>query len=111
MRFERLTRAETLTAGLARPELLRDYGNFFHETNSFDVNPRGMTELQNVLCIDHKVSKRNLIWPLTFSFSIVALIAILFGIHTRSVSTGAEAGGLMGVAIVLLWTYFLWLLG
>lgn len=38
-------------------------------------------------------------------------MAGLVGLLARSVVTGAEAGGFVGVANVLLWTNILWLLG
>jgi hypothetical protein len=66
--FENLRRADTLTAGFARPEVLRDDTSFFYETSSFNVTPDGMTECRQVLCIGHEANKRYLIWPLAFSF-------------------------------------------
>jgi hypothetical protein len=109
--FENLQRADTLTAGFARPELLRDDASFFYETSCFDAMPDGMTKNRQVLCVGHEVNKRYLIWPLAFSFSIAIVVAIITGVLARSLASGAEAGGFISVAIVLMWSYILWLLG
>jgi hypothetical protein len=66
---------------------------------------------RKILCIRHEINKQYLIWPLVFSFSIAIVVAIVTGLLAHRAASGAEVGGFVGVAIVLIWSYILWLLG
>lgn len=83
----------------------------FHETVSFDVENTGAAAKRKVLCIGHVVDKMYLAWPLALSFVIATVAAVIAGVVTHSVSSGAELGGFIGVGVVLSWSYILWLLG
>ncbi|KAI4609658.1 hypothetical protein J4E80_008303 [Alternaria sp. BMP 0032] len=96
---------------LLRPKLLRDSGRMFHETTSFDVENTEAATKRKVLCIGHVVDKTYLAWPLALSFVIATVVAVIAGVATHSVSSGAELGGFVGVGVVLSWSYILWLLG
>ncbi|KAI4662007.1 uncharacterized protein J4E78_004798 [Alternaria triticimaculans] len=109
--FEDIETSHALSAALLRPGLLRESGRMFHETGSFDVENTEASPKRKVLCIGHVVDKRYLVWPLALSFAIATVVAVIAGIATRSVSSGAELGGFIGVGVVLSWSYILWLLG
>ena len=111
VQLENLERWQALSGGFLRPETLRENGRLFHETSSFDVGAVDAASKRKVLCVGHAVDKSYLVWPLAFSFCIAVVTAVVAGIVTRSVSSGAELGGFVGVAIGLLWSYVLWLLG
>jgi hypothetical protein len=83
----------------------------FHETNSFDVDNTGTAATRKVLCVSHVVDKTYLAWPLALSFVIATVVAVIAGVAMRSVSSGAEVGGFVGVGVMLSWSYILWLLG
>lgn len=85
-------------------------GQLFHETGSFDVSHSEATMVWKVLVVTYKVEKRLLIWPLAFSFCVVVVAAVTAGVLTHNVASGAELGSIAGVAVVLLWSYILWLL-
>ena len=110
VQFENLERWPALSAGLLRPETLRENGRFFHETSYFDVGTVDVAPKRKVLCVGHAVDKTYLVWPLAFSFCIAVVTAVVVGIVTRSVSLGTELGAFVGVATSLLWSYILWLL-
>lgn len=83
----------------------------FHECDLFDVVPIGAGGARNVLCVGHVLDKSYLAWPLAASFGIATVAAVITGVATRSISSGADVGGFVGVAVVLCWSYILWLLG
>jgi len=97
-----------LSAALRRPELLRESGRMFHETNLFDVENTDAAAKRKVLCLGHVVDKTYLVWPLAVSFMIATVVAIIVGVATHSVSSGTEVGGLVGFGVMLSWSYILW---
>jgi len=109
--FEDIETSHALSAALLRPGLLRESGRMFHETGSFDVGNTEASSKRKVLCIGHVVDKTYLAWPLALSFAIATVVAVIAGVATHSVSSGAELGGFIGVGVVLSWSYILWLLG
>ncbi|KAH7400612.1 hypothetical protein DE146DRAFT_467783 [Phaeosphaeria sp. MPI-PUGE-AT-0046c] len=109
--FTHLRRESGLTAGFSRPELLRDDASYFFEDTAFDAIPTAMFKDRKILCIGHEIDKRYLIWPLIFSFAMAVVAAVVTGVMSESVASGTEAGGFIGLAVVLSWSYVLWLLG
>lgn len=108
--FTHLRRESGLTAGFLRPELLRDDAAYFYEDHAFDAIPTAKSKGGRVLCIGHEIDKRYLIWPLIFSFTLAVVAAVVTGVLSESVASGTEAGGFIGIAVVLSWSYILWLL-
>ncbi|KAI8939969.1 hypothetical protein NX059_003693 [Plenodomus lindquistii] len=104
--FESLERSETLSAGFLRPELLRESGDVIGNIERGDAARGPM-----IVVINPVIRKERLIWPLAFSFLVASIVAGIVGILTQSLASGAEFGGFLGVAIVLLWSYLLWMLG
>ncbi|KAH7068114.1 hypothetical protein BKA63DRAFT_106373 [Paraphoma chrysanthemicola] len=100
-----------LSAGFARPEVLQDCGNMFHDTDAFDVKPPPAGADQRVLCIGHAVDKKLLIVPLMFTIIVAITVAVVVIHLTRSVAAGAEVGSFVGVILSLMWAYILWLSG
>jgi hypothetical protein len=111
VQFDSLTKHRALSAGLMRPETLREYGCLFHETADFNVNKRNGIPDRKVLCIGHAVDKRLLCWPLVFTILIASSAAIAVGFMTCSVATGAEVGSFVGVVFTMSWAYILWMAG
>lgn len=83
----------------------------FHDTVAFDVRCVDDASKREVLCVGYAIDKQYLAWPLSISFGLAVVTAVVAGTMTHNVSSGSELGGLVGVAIVLLWTYLLWLVG
>jgi hypothetical protein len=80
-------------------------------SHTLDVTNPTVVAKRSVLCIGHVVDKTYLAWPLALSFIIATIVAVIAGVATHSVSSGAELGGFVGVGVVLSWSYILWLLG
>ncbi|KAH7092058.1 hypothetical protein FB567DRAFT_588369 [Paraphoma chrysanthemicola] len=111
VQFASLETDAILSASFARPDLLQEYGNMFHDTHVFNVKPPPAGADQRVLCISHTVDKKLLIIPLMFTIIVAITVAVVVIHLTRSVAAGAEVGSFVGVILSLMWAYILWLSG
>jgi|SRR5579871_2324390 len=106
--FDRLEKSDVLTRSFANPETLVDHEDFFLNDTSFHVG--GATSKRRVLFISHEIDKKQLVLPFIVALLLVVLSTVVTGLKTKSASTAAEVGALVGGCFVFVETFMTWLL-